>query len=308
MNYKNLLVFLAAGFGLLSSCEINHPIFVPDDISYVAFSHSETAIRENKGEVDIELYLTTYSSSPAEFTLTSYSEGLEYPAIEGTDYHLPAGSKVSFPNGMGYAEVSVDIIDNDEKDGLKQFWLEIESGTEDYQIGIDGKHKILITIQDDEHPLKYILGRYRIEAVSYYGSQYNLAHEGFLIEPDADTTKVRLTNIVEGVTPTLSRPLIGTVDVLKQEITVKSGQQWSNPKTNGYYFSFYKGDPENANDQGPEPLDEAFILSWAGSGSDITITGFDNWGPKWMEPSGAFDSWWWWDFYTSAILTKVEDY
>lgn len=308
MSYKYLILFLTISIGLFNSCEVNDPIYVPDDISYVAFSNSEAAVRENKGNLDIELYLTTYSTSPAEFSFTSSSEGLDFPAIEGVDYNLPPGNKVSFVNGMGYAEVAVEIIDNNEKDGMKQFWLEIESGTEGYQIGIDGKQKILISIQDDEHPLKFILGRYRIEATSYYGSEWNLNHDRFLIEPDTDTTKIRIRNVIEGITPTLSRPLMGTVNVAEGEITINSGQQWSNPKSNGYYFSFYKGDPENANDQGPEPLDETFILTWTGSVSDITITGFDNWGPKWMEPSGAFDSWWWWDYYTTATLTKVEDY
>jgi hypothetical protein len=309
MSYKNLIFLLTISFGFLNSCEVNSPILVPDDISYVAFSEPEASVRENKGKLDIELYLTTYSTSPAEFSFKSSTEGLDNPAIEGVDYNLPTGNKVSFTDGMGYTEVAIEIIDNDLKDGQKQFWLEIDSGTEGYQIGIDGRNKILVNIQDDEHPLKFILGRYRIEANSLYGSAYNISHSNLLIEPDpTDTTKIQINNVIEGIVPVLSRPLIGTVDVAEGKINIKSGQQWSNPKSNGYYFSFYKGDPENANDQGPEPLDDKFILTWTGSGSDITISGFDNWGPKWMEPSGNFDSWWWWDYYTSATLTKVEDY
>ncbi len=308
MSYKYLIVSLTICIALLNSCDVNDPIYAPDNISYVAFSNSEAAVRENKGKLDIELYLTTYSTSPAEFSISSNSEGLDYPAVEGVDYNLPTGKKVSFTDGLGYAEIIVDIIDNDEKDGMKQFWIEIESGSDEYQVGIDGKDKILVTIQDDEHPLKYILGRYRIEAESYYGSDYNLNHSMLLIEPDADTSKIQIKNIIVGASPSLSRSLIGNVNTEKGEITIKSGQQWSDPKSNGYYLSFYKGDYENANDQGPEPLDETFILTWTGSGSDLVITGFDNWGPKWMEPSGGFDSWWWWDYYTTATLTKVEDY
>lgn len=312
MNYKIKLIFLTISFGLLNSCEINSPIYVPDDISYVAFSNSEAAIRENKGTLDVELYLTTYTTSAAEFSFTSSSEGLDYPAVEGVDYNLPLSNKVSFTNGIGYANVALEILDNNDKDGLKQFWLEIESGTEGYDIGIDGKHRILISIQDDEHPLKFILGRYRIVAESHFGAEWNLSHDQLVIEPDADTTKIKITNIIVGASPPLIRPIMGSVDVSKKEITVNSAQQWSNPKSNGYYISFYKGNPETGKEKNgviwPEPLDEPFTLTWSDSGSNITISGLDNWGPKWMEPGGTFDWWWWWDYYTSATLTKVEDY
>jgi hypothetical protein len=308
MAHKNHLVLTALILGILHSCDINEPIYVPDDISYVAFTNSTAAIRENKGPLKVEMYLATYATQPAEFTVSSSTDGLDLPALEGVDYNLPPGSTVKFENGMGYIDIPIEIIDNDEKDGMKQFWLKIESGSPEYQLGIDGKDKILITIQDDEHPLKFILGRYRIEAVSYYGSQWDIAHDRFLIEPDVDTTKVLINNVIEGISPPLSRPLIGTMDVENGTITVKSGQQWSNPKSNGYYFSFYMGDPDNANSQGPEPLDEVFILTYTISESGTTISGFNNWGPKWMEPAGTFDSWWWWDYYLTASLTKVEDY
>ena len=310
MIKKYNIYLLAISIGILSfSCNVNEPILIPGDIAYVAFSKSELAVRENKQSLSVELYLTALSTDYAEFTLKSSIEGISSPAIEGVDFNLPPQSKVVFENGMGYQTISLEIIDNNVKDGLKQFWLEIESGTPGYDIGIDGRNKVLISIQDDEHPLKFILGTYEIEAASYFGSQYNVLHDRLLIEPDADTTKVLINNVIEGVSPELSRPLVGKVDVVNMQIMVNSGQQWSNPKSNGYYFAFYKGNPGNANDQGPEPLiGETFTLAINKTDSGITITGFDNWGPKWMEPAGSFDSWWWWDFYVTSTLTKVEDY
>jgi hypothetical protein len=302
-KYVSLMVLIT----LLYSCEINEPILIPDDIGYVAFSNTEQSVRENKGILDITIYLATLKSDPAQFSLSTSTDGLDNPAIEGTDYIMPSGGMVNFPDGMGYQTISIDIIDNTEKDGMKQFWLLLGSGTEGFDIGIDGKDKVLITIQDDEHPLKFLLGTYRIEAESYYGSEWNIRHDRLRIEPDADTNKIQIYNVVEGISPVLSRPLIGTVDRNSETITIKSGQQWSNPKSNGYYFSFYKGDPDNANSQGPQPLDEDFVLIYD-IGAETTITGFDNWGPKWMEPAGTFDGWWWWDYYLTASLTKIEDY
>lgn len=303
LTYISYMVFIT----ILYSCEINEPILIPDDIGYVAFSNTEQSIRENQGQVDVTVYLTTLKTNPAEFSLSTSTDGLDNPAIEGIDYSMPASGTVNFGEGMGYQTITIDIIDNAESDGMKQFWLMLGTGTEGYDIGIDGKDKILVTIQDDEHPLKFLLGTYRIEAASYYGSEWDIRHDRLRIEPDADQNKVRIYNVVEGISPVLSRPLIGTVDKDNETITIKSGQQWSNPKSNGYYFSFYKGDPDNANSQGPEPLDENFVLEYDVA-AETTISGFDNWGPKWMEPAGTFDGWWWWDFYLTASLTKLEDY
>jgi hypothetical protein len=313
MNMRNKVKYIVIPvlMVLIVSCEINDPILIPDDIGYVAFSDTEQSVRENKGNLDITVYLATLATNPAEFTFSASTEGIDNPAIEGVDYNIPAGGKVSFAEGMGYQTISIGIIDNAEKDGMKQFWLILESGTEGYDIGIDGKEKVLITIQDDEHPLKLLLGTYRIEAVSFYGSVWDIRHERLRIEPDADTSKIQIYNVIEGITPVLSRPLIGTVDRINKTITIKGGQQWSNPKSNGYYFAFYKGDPVNYVIQGttqcPTVLDEDFVLAYATDAGTV-ITGFDNWGPKWMEPDGEFDSMWWWDFYNSATLTKVEDY
>ena len=307
MKYKTAYLVLLALLLLLHACEINDPILIPGDIAYVAFSETEQSVRENKGNLEIEIYLTTLSTSPAEFSISTSTEGIENPAEEGVDYNIPQDRKVSFNEGMGYQTITIEILDNDEKDGMKQFMLVLGSGTGGYEIGIDGKDKVLVTIQDDEHPLKFILGTYRIEASSYYGSEWNIRHDRLRIEPDADTNKVLIYNVIEGITPVLSRPLVGSVDRELETITIKSGQQWSNPKSNGYYFSFYMGNPDNANSQGPEPIDQDFVLTYL-IGEETTIDGFDNWGPKWMEPAGTFDSWWWWDYYLTADLTKVEDY
>lgn len=307
LRIKHILILLAMST-LLYRCDINDPILIPGDVSYVAFSNSELSIRENKGSLDVQLYLTTFSTAPAEFTLGYSTEGITMPAVEGVDFMMPEDGKVVFPEGMGYTTAEITILDNDRKDGMKQFWLTLDSGTAGTQIGIDGKDKVLISIQDDEHPLKFILGRYRITAASYYGSQYDISHDRVLIEPDADTTKVRITNLIEGISPVLSYPLVATVDKENMRLSIPGGTQWSNPKDNGYYFAFYKGNPDNANDQGPEPLDESLVLDITEPAGVVTINGLDNWGPKWMEPAGTFDGWWWWDYYLTATLEKVEDF
>lgn len=308
MNRQLYFLIFTLVFGLLSSCDVNDPILVPADIAYVAFTNSKMSTIETSKTISIELYLTTLSTQKAEFTISSNTQGLTSPAKEGTDFSISGSNKVVFDKGFGRTTITVNIIDNDVFTGAKEFYLEITSGTEGYKLGIDGKQKILITIQDNEHPLKALLGRYRAVASNWWGPEYDLNSDQVLFQPDpANLSNILISNITSA-DPALSHPLVGAVNTTKQIITIKP-QRWSDSKTNGYYFGFNLGTTAGvaANDN-PKPIEESMVLTYTISGSTVTITGFNNWGVKWMDPQGAYDGWWWWDYFTSGSFTKLEGF
>ncbi len=166
---KNILyriTFVLAAVTLLISCEADYVLF-DSSKNFVAFPAKSTAVLEQGGEVDIEVYVVALDGAPAvNVTFDFDVTGIDAPAVEGVDFTLVNSSKtLDFPDGAGYATITIQPIDNDEFSGNKMVNIMLTGNSQDYQFGANVSNAV--TIVDDEHPLKAWIGTYAVEALSY---------------------------------------------------------------------------------------------------------------------------------------------
>lgn len=298
--FKYLMVL--AALLIFTSCEKN-TILIPEDTSYVTFEKGNVTISEDAGEATLTLYYTTFSTERAEVAIAVSTEGLSAPAVEGEDFDV-LNKTVVFENGLGYATVNLKMIDNDIFEGSKQFYLEITSVPAGTKTGIDGRGRVLVTIADDEHPLKIFKGRYSHAHTNYFGAEYNYTSTTIIDVNPLDIHQILISNICSTSLNEV-RPVAATIDEENQQIIIKSKQGFTAVNGGGYYFAFNAGIPKD-DGTNPEPIDEEVIGSYTiDTGSGAIVITLKNWGPKWIEPNGDFDGWWWYDFFTTSTMTKL---
>lgn len=158
---SNLLI-LAAAMVMVTSCDDKYPIIFDDENIIVGMNQTTLSVKEN-ATGSFTVYLGGAEGTAAtDVTLAISVDGIAKPAIEGTDFTLSTKS-VNVP--VGVAAVTVTPINNEVYAGNKQFRVSIASNSKNYPMA--AQQTILVTIVDDEHPLKPWIGTYDVEAVSY---------------------------------------------------------------------------------------------------------------------------------------------
>ena len=301
MNTIKILIFVFF-IGFLFSCDENDPILVPDDIAYVSFVKSSANYTENDTTLEVELQLVTYSKERVECSISFSIEGLDNPAIEGADVSF-SNNTIVFENGIGYVKTSFTLSDNDKADGKKQFYIELTAAPAGFDLGIDGKEKILITIIDDEHPLKYFSGEYAHlgNSPATWSGTVNWTSQ-IEVNPD-DDTQIIFNNIFPW-RQNVQVGVLATINEAEKTIVLASAQRLTETGEGKYYFRFYSGENFNDNwegDQTTDPILGTYTINT--EKTEIVIT-LNEWGAKWIEPDGGFDGRWWNDYFYSSVLTK----
>jgi hypothetical protein len=162
----NRITLVLAAVALLVSCEADYIMF-DSSKNFVAFPNDATTVLEPGGVYAIPVYVVALKGSPAitvdfDFDVTDLSN----PAIEGVDYTLVNDSKtLSFTEGWGFDTIWIQPIDNAVFEGNKSFNVVLQSNSQSYQFGAISAN--MVTIVDDEHPLKDWIGSYTVDAQSY---------------------------------------------------------------------------------------------------------------------------------------------
>lgn len=210
----NLLI-LAVALLLVTSCDDTYPIIFDDSVVVVGMSSATLSVSENASG-SFNIYLGGVTGTEAtDVTLTVSVDGISKPAVEGTDFTL-SSKNVSVP--VGVATVTVNPIDNSVFAGNKQFKVTIAGNSKDYPLAV--QQSILVTLVDDEHPLKNWIGTYTVAAVSY-GNPGNWDEEWTVVtSPVAgDVTKLALLGISEG-----TKPAIATLNTTDMTIEIETPQ------------------------------------------------------------------------------------
>jgi hypothetical protein len=149
---------------LVTACE-KEVIMFDSSKNLVGFSNSSMVIKEDLGgPAAAKIYLgAATGTTPATVTLTVDTVGLGASAAkEGIDYTI-ASKTVSV--SVGEVSVNISPVNNTIFTGDKKFYLVISQNDKGYRIS--AQKKLLITISDDEHPLKTWIGTYTVSAASY---------------------------------------------------------------------------------------------------------------------------------------------
>jgi len=244
------------------SCN-KQPIMFGTSMAVVGFSSSSLTMRENDSvPSSTKIYLgAAANADPTTVTLTVSTEGLDVPAVENTDYTL---SSKEIDVSVGESSVTITPIDNDVFTGDKQFYLIIASNSKGYSIS--DQDTLVVTISDDEHPLKAWIGTYDVAAVSYMSpGNYDEAWVVTTSPVPDDLTELKVVGIAG-----TDVPVIAKLDKENLTITIEPGQTFGNAYGYGT-MGLYKG-TNDLNLIEDEPLTGTLSL-------DGTIH-IDFWGEK----------------------------
>lgn len=207
---------------LVTACE-KEPVMFDSSMRLIGFSGTTSTINENaNAATPISLYLG--APPDAEATVITLSVDVtdlgESAAVEGTDFTI-SSKEVSV--GVGETSVNISPVNNEVFTGNKKFYLVISSNSKNYTVS--AQKRVLVTIVDDEHPIKSWIGSYVVAAASYgspgsWDETWNVTTEAV----DGDVTKLSITGIGNS-----TEAIIATLDGGELTISVEGGQSLGNP-------------------------------------------------------------------------------
>jgi len=230
---SNLLLLTVALFRV-TSCDDNYPIIFDDSDVIVGMSTSTLSLRED-GTGSFTIYLGGVEGTEAtDVTLAVSVDGITRPAVEGTDFTL---STKNVNVQVGLASVTVTPVNNSIFTGNKQFRVTITGNSKNYSL--TAQKSILVTIVDDEHPLKAWIGTYTVAAVSY-GSPGEWDEEWTITTSAiaSDVTKLNVVGIAGSTTP-----VVATVNTTNMTIEMTS------PSDLGAIYGYDSGSVYYATDE-----------------------------------------------------------
>ena len=217
MKIFKLALGMAAGL-LLASCNINELPEYDDSNAFVAFTSSAVSVGEEEGSKQVEVLLTSIGG--IETTVNFEVAPAETAgAVEGKHYTIEGSKSLTFKKDAPTQKITLNIIDNDTFDGDVKFTIKLLD-PEGVQLG--ASKTCSVTIEDDEHPLLFILGTLSAKGVSDFNG--DTEWEVRIAKDDSDLSKVWIYNLVPGGSSS-SSPVYGIVNDDKTEIRIPVGQE-----------------------------------------------------------------------------------
>jgi hypothetical protein len=256
-------------------------IMFNSSMNLVGFSATSVSVKEELGAQEpVQVYLGAATGTPATtVTITVDTVGLGIIAAkEGVDFTIPAKSILT---SVGETDITITPVNNSIFTGDKKFYLVITSNSLNYKLSV--QKRVLVTIVDDEHPLKAWIGTYTVAAASYgKPGAWDESWTVLVSAVEGDVTKLSF----KGIGDPSADPIIATLDKVGLTITFAKGQNVGD--VYGY------GDVEVWYGFSDGTLDQNVDLS-----GTLNVNGtihIDNWGELVKDPTGD----WVWDVFNTT--------
>ena len=281
---------MAATMLSLASCNINEYPSFDDADAFLAFTSSTAAVGEEAGSLEIPVLLTSKSGLSATAEIEVVADETGTGAIEGT--HFTIENKTLTFSGLEGAtqKIKINVIDNDVFGGNKSFTLRLKEGG---SIKLGAAKTCKVTIQDNEHPLAFILGTYGASADSYFSSRGHFDWDITISRDETDINKVWIGDLdpyfaANGYKAANgSNIFYGIVNEEKTQILVPVGQTLGYQNT--ALVAFVAADPDVDETEG-----DNVVIDINDDGRTLVIT--NSWG--------IYDDGWWNLFRGPITLTK----
>ena len=193
--------------------------FFDDKDAFFAFETSAGAIDEHSSEpLSIPIYLSkTEAAGVVAYEIDI--EGIENPAVEGVDYRIETNSYTVDFNGEWIENIDIIPIDNDVRDGLKQFRINlIEKGSSE-AIGManNANTVFLVSINDNEHPMASMFGTLNVNETTIVPEEFNYQ---VTLSGHADPDKAILTGLWD-----VPQPLVLQFNYETNEVIIMPDQE-----------------------------------------------------------------------------------
>jgi hypothetical protein len=229
---------------LLASCNKNEFATFDDKDAFVAFGKASYAISEDGGSLTIPVTLASVAGVETTVTVS----GVDGTAVNGVDYKVKNGGNLTFNAQTRTANVEIEIINRaGEYTGDLNFTLSFSNLG---GVAAGAQATTAITIQDNDHPLSFILGDYTVSAVGYWDGPMKYT---MTIKKDAaDETKVWFFDMF-GLGSSWAGDdtmFYGVVSPDKTTITIPLGQGTEYKYSNGEPITLLGFDGANGYDAG----------------------------------------------------------
>lgn len=180
---------LAAAALSLVSCNVNEMPEFDDSDAYVAFTSATPKVNEAAGSIQIPVMLVSKAGLSASVSIEIDTENST--AVEGTDFTI-ANKTLSFDKENATQYITVNVNNDDVFTGNRV--LKLKLGDTSMKLG--AAKVCTLTIEDDEHPLKFILGTYVASTQSYFSGRGPWpTHTITIVRDDDDINKVWIYNL-----------------------------------------------------------------------------------------------------------------
>ena len=222
--FKLTYGLMAASMLTLASCNLNdYPEFDNAD-AFVAIQQTSASVSETGDELQIPVMLTSLGGlqGSVDFEITPDSVA---GAQEGVHYTILNASKtLSFTADEPTQYIKFKIIDNDEFGGDVKMTVKLVNA-QGVQLG--ASKSCQVTIEDNEHPLSFILGTMNALGYDYFSGGAEEEWTATFEKDASDLSKVWIYNICSGGC-SASSPVYGIVNEDKTEIRIPVGQTTAN--------------------------------------------------------------------------------
>lgn len=292
MKIFKLALGMAAGL-LLASCNINELPEYDDSNAFVAFTSSAVSVGEEEGSKQVEVLLTSIGGieTTVNFEVTPAETA---GAVEGKHYTIEGSKSLTFKKDAPTQKITLNIIDNDTFDGDVKFTIKLLD-PEGVQLG--ASKTCSVTIEDDEHPLLFILGTLSAKGPSNFNGDSEW--EVRIAKDDSDLSKVWIYNLVPGGSSS-SSPVYGIVNDEKTEIRIPVGQEVA--VSSSYPHILLKG---YYGEEGDEAIPTGGYITGE-IAEDGTITLQDWFGSQVFSDDAASNSLGWYNLMQAGVTLKKQ--
>ena len=213
MKILNKITFglVALATMAFSSCSNDLPEFNDAD-AFVALRATTASFVENGEGTEIDVLLTSLNGLEGSVDFEIVPDEAA-PATEGVDFTIENASKtLTFTKDAPTQSIKIKAIDNDVYTGDKRFTINLVNAK---GVNLGANKSITVTVEDDEHPLAFMLGTYAAKGSSLFNGDIEWTVK--IAKDDTDAAKVWISNMVPGGSNTA---IYGTVNDAKDEIRI----------------------------------------------------------------------------------------
>lgn len=214
--FKIAYGLMAAATFSLASCSLNDNPKFSDADAFIAIQQSTAAVSETGEKLEIPVQLSSLAGlqGTVDFVITPDSAA---GAVEGKHYTIANASRtLTFSKDAPLQNIVINVIDNEVFEGDVKFTIEL---TNPQGANLGASKTCLVTLEDNEHPLAFILGSATAKGTSYYDGEIEWE---IRLEKDAeDISKVWIYGLIPGS----KTAVYGTVNDEKTELHIPLGQE-----------------------------------------------------------------------------------
>ncbi len=229
---------LAATMFSFVSCDINEYPKFDNANAFVAIQQTSASISETGEELSIPVMLTSLGgmNGSVDFEITPDEQK---GAVEGTHYTILNDSKtLNFTADAATQYIKFKIIDNDVFGGDVKMTITLKNAQ---GVLLGASKTCVVTIEDNEHPLAFILGTMTAIGYDYFSDGAEEEWTATFEKDPADLTKVWIYNICSGG---CSLPVYGIVNEEKTEIRIPVGQATANTSSHDVILEGFRDNGE----------------------------------------------------------------